>query len=138
MVPEADLIEPKPRADTGVIPRQLTGRPLDGVGKVRLGKVSIDKIKIAEASSAPFNLKEELTKLKNDSKRHVQLIGEYLEEKEVAVENKAQLQVAVKRHLRAATQLAKFSDKQIGYATSKAEKEYPDYTLETLVKVLTR
>lgn len=43
IVPEADLIEPKPRADTGVVTRQITGRPLDGIGKVSIGKDRLDK-----------------------------------------------------------------------------------------------
>ena len=35
IIPEADLIEPKPRADT----KQITGgRPMDAIGKDRLGK----------------------------------------------------------------------------------------------------
>jgi len=95
---------------------------------------------IAELNSAPpiFLLKDELIKLKDSPQRHIQLIGEYLEEKSILIENQAQLKVAVKRHLRAAVDLAKFSDKQIGEATKIAEKEYPDYTLETLVKIATR
>ncbi len=141
MIPEIELLEPKPRADT----KQLTGmssgipdgRPLDAISKVKLSKVKLSKDDIAEASSA-FSLKEELNKLKTDKQRHIQLIGEYLEEKGVQIENYAQLKVAIKRHLRAAVDLAKFSDKQIGEATKIAEKEYPDYTLETLVKIATR
>lgn len=94
----------------------------------------------AEASSAleVFSLKDELTKLKTDSKRHIQLIGEYLEEKGVGIENKEQLKVAIKRHLRSAVDLSKFSDEQIGRATKQAVKEYPAYTLETLTKILLR
>jgi hypothetical protein len=47
IVPEIELITPKPRADTGVIPRQnTTGRPLDTIGKDRIGKDSIDIINI--------------------------------------------------------------------------------------------
>lgn len=39
MLPEIELKEPRPRADTGVIPRQITtGRPLDGIGKDRVGE----------------------------------------------------------------------------------------------------
>lgn len=39
IVPEIELIEPKPRADTG----KITGRTMDSVGKVRLGKVRLDQ-----------------------------------------------------------------------------------------------
>lgn len=45
IVPEVELIEPKPRADTGVIPRQVnTGRPVDGISKVRLGEVRLGEV----------------------------------------------------------------------------------------------
>lgn len=85
-----------------------------------------------------FSLEGELKKLKTDPKRHIQLIGEYLEEKDVSIKSCEQLKVAIKRHARAAVELAKFSDEQIGKATEIAEKEYPSYTLETLTKILTR
>ena len=93
---------------------------------------------IAAEPPHPFLLKGELEKLKSDPKRHIQLIGEYLEEKKVPLCSKAELQEAIKRHSRAAVSLSKFTDDRIGWATSVAEKEYPAYTLETLVKILTR
>lgn len=43
ILPDAPVLDPKPRADTGVIPRQFTGRPLDGIGKDRLVEVRIGK-----------------------------------------------------------------------------------------------
>ncbi len=44
IMPEIEIREPKARADTGVIPRQLTtGRPLDRIGKDRLGKDRIEE-----------------------------------------------------------------------------------------------
>lgn len=96
--------------------------------------------KRADASSLflPFDLKEEIEKLKISKQRHIQLIGEYLEEKKIKLDNKKQFDKAVSRHLRDAVDLAAFSDEQIGQATLKAEKEYPQYTLGTLVKILTR
>ncbi|MDE1767160.1 MAG: hypothetical protein KGI27_12950 [Thaumarchaeota archaeon] len=99
-----------------------------------------NKIKIAETSSAPalFNLSDELKKLKSSPQRHIELIGEYLEEKKVQIDSAAELKVAIKRHLRDAVELAKFSDDKIGRATAIAEKEYPAYTLGTLVKIICR
>lgn len=103
----------------------------------RVGKGSIDK-NAEQALPLPFSLKEELEKIKKDSKRHIQLIGEYLEEKKVPIASKKELQVAIKRHVRDAIELSSFTDERIGWATSVAEKEYPAYTLKTLVKILTR
>lgn len=44
MNPEAQLIEPKPRADTG----KITGRPMDGIGKDRLVEVKVVEGKVIE------------------------------------------------------------------------------------------
>jgi len=56
IVPEIELQEPKPRADTG----KITGKPMDGqrtdngqhrLGKVSIGKVSIGKVSIGKVST---------------------------------------------------------------------------------------
>jgi predicted transcriptional regulator len=102
-------------------------------------KTTLNKKKIVSPKDdAPFNLKKELQKLKDSPQRHIQLVGEYLEEKKIVFETKDQLKVAMKRHMRASVELSKFSDKQIGKATKQVMEEYPSYTLETLIKVLTR
>lgn len=44
MNPQAQIIEPKPRADTG----KVTGRPMDGIGKERLVEVKIVEESIVE------------------------------------------------------------------------------------------
>ena len=96
---------------------------------------------IASPSATPsvFNLKEEITKLKESKQRHIQLIGEFLEEKGVALENATQLKRAIGRHLRAARELADFSDKQIAKASEQAQDEYPKiWQLETLIKLITK
>ncbi len=113
--------------------------PTNALSDNSINALSNNNRNIAETSSAlPFSLKDELTKLKTNPKRHIQLIGEYLEEKRVEIENKEQLKVAIKRHLRAAADLAKFSDKQISWASAKAAKDYPEWTIETCVKLLTK
>ena len=67
IMPDVEIKEPKPRADTKVIPRQLTtGRPVDGIGKDRLGKVSIDKDSKEENTS--ISSKEENAGTKNINK----------------------------------------------------------------------
>ena len=46
MVPDVEIISPRVRADTGALPRgNTTGRPVDGIGKDRLGQVSLVKDK---------------------------------------------------------------------------------------------
>src|SRR3990167_1755441 len=98
-----------------------------------------EEIASPPATPSVFNLKEELTKLKESPQRHVQLIGEFLEEKGVALENTTQLKRAIGRHLRAARELADFSDKQIAKASEQAQDEYPKlWTIETLLKLITK
>ena len=48
--------------------------------KIRLDKISIENPS-PSAPDSPFNLKEEIQKLKQGPQRHIQLIGEFLEEK---------------------------------------------------------
>lgn len=55
ILPEVKVVEPKPRADTGVIPRQLpTGRPVDNQrttkGRHRLGKVSVGEVRLEKTN----------------------------------------------------------------------------------------
>jgi len=71
--------------------------------------------------------------------RHIQLIAKYFVKKEIKYDSKAKIQVAMKRHLRAATNLAPFSNKEIKQAVTICEEKYGDldWTLETVVKVLT-
>lgn len=85
-----------------------------------------------------FSFKEYLKKMHNDKKRHIQVIAFFLEEKGIKLDSEGQVKVAIKRHSRAAVQLAEFNDKQIVWACGKAKKDYPDFTIETLVKILTR
>lgn len=118
--------------------KRVNKTTIKGEQNIRPIDKEIDKEIDNAKTSFAFSLKDELEKMKKDPKRHIQLIGEYLEEKRIPIENKDQLQVAIKRHVRAAVDLAKFSDTQIGRATLVAEKEYKAYTLETLVKIITR
>jgi len=100
--------------------------------------LSFKKINTGEQTEEPFKIAKAIQQLKESPQRHIQFIGEYFEEKKLNFANKKQFDIALKRHLKDAAQLAAFSDKEIGEATAKAEKEYPDYTLGTLIKILTR
>lgn len=139
-LPETVIVDEK---STLPVYHRVDSRPTNALSVSSLNALSANKYaKTAEnggfAPFKKFNLYDELNLLKNDKRRHIQLIGEYLEEKKVPIESKEELQVAIKRHVRPAVALAKFSDQRIGWATEKAEKEYPQYTLETLIKILTR
>lgn len=92
-----------------------------------------------ENTASPFSLKEELGKLKGSPQRHIQLIGEYLEEIGYTCSTLDAFKVAMGRHFKDAAALAKFTDSEIGRATDYAQKEYKKtgYNLGTLVKIIT-
>ena len=71
-----------------------------------------------------FSFKEYLEKMHNDKRRHVQIIAFFLTEKGIEFDSKEQVKVAIKRHSRAAVDLAKFNDGKIVWACEKAKKEY--------------
>lgn len=76
ILPEINIKEPKPRADTGVIPRQIpTGRPVDGIGK---GSVGEDRIRESEKRSLRSLA---LEKIENPDSRELEKFLSYWEEK---------------------------------------------------------
>ena len=91
-------------------------------------------------SSKEFDFPSYLTVMIENKKKHISLIGKYFKKRGLVFETKGQIGVAIRRHLRAATQLAEFSDSKIKEAVKTVEEKYPnvDWTLETLVKILTK
>jgi phage replication O-like protein O len=91
------------------------------------------------ASDEEFSLKGYLEKMENDNRRHINVIGHYFEEKELKFDTFAEIESAIKRHLKPAVEVAKFSDGKIVKASDQAKKEYGDkWTVETILKILTR
>jgi hypothetical protein len=78
--------------------------------------------------------------MRDSKQRHIQILGRFFYAKGLIFDNDAQVQAAIRRHLRPAKNLAGFSNDQIDGAIQKVERQYPDieWTLETLVKVLTK
>lgn len=114
-----------------------TNQPLTTNKNVKKEK-NVKKPIIAEASSA-FSYKDYLQGMEDDDRRHINVIGHYFEEKGLKFGSAAEMSAAIKRHLRAAVEVAKFTDDKIVKATNQAKREYKDnYTVETILKVLTR
>lgn len=101
-------------------------------------------INIAEASPSAFSLKEEIEKMENDSRRDLNLIGFYAQERlstlSGKIKNKAQLSAFIRRHLQAAGKLKVYNDDQVVKATDAVRQKYRDidWTLETVLKELTK
>lgn len=92
----------------------------------------------SNATSLPFSLKAAVEDMEANARRDLNIIAYYFRERNPKLQTKEQFMVALRRHLRPAKQLTPFSDAQIVQATKKAKVEYPEWTLETLVKLLTK
>jgi DNA-binding Lrp family transcriptional regulator len=122
--------------DRQVIERTVGDRHERTVGDQN--KNSIEKKGIAAIAAVPFSLKEEIRKMEDHARRDLNIIALYFDERKPDIRTREQLSVAIRRHLRAAGQLKVFSDDQILAAVPKAKRQTDDWTIETLVKVLTK
>jgi len=75
LIPEnVELVAPKPRSDVKDNSKRLGGPSMDGIGKVRLGKVSRVIAQKEQLHEKPFK------RLKKDKQRAVHRLGYYLED----------------------------------------------------------
>lgn len=98
-------------------------------------------LKIAVASLPPFEWNNYLKEMENNKRRDLQVIAFYFKEKGIRFNTLAETRVAIKRHLRAAKDLAVFDDKKINSVMNeiKSNKDFKDiFTIETLVKLATK
>lgn len=93
---------------------------------------------IATDVALAFNFKEYLKEMEEDHGRHINVIGHYFEQKGITFDSKEEVGAAIKRHLRAAVEVSKFTDAKIVKATDQAKKETDKWTVDTILKVLTR
>lgn len=94
---------------------------------------------IATASVAPFDWNKYMQTLFTSNQEHLNVIALYFREKGLKFENSKEASVAISRHCRAAKEVAVFGDDKIIKATKQAKEEYPkNFTIETILKVLTR
>lgn len=92
----------------------------------------------ADAVKDHFSIGHEIKKLEDSNRRELNVIAFYLERRKASVSSAEQLQVFIKRHLRDAMSARAFSDSDLARAVSKAQSLTPDWTIGTLVKVLTK
>lgn len=131
---------PDPKSENPYVGKPLRGktRPISNK-EIQVTRKNTNKTEIATPSAvALFIWEEYLKRMHEHPKRHVQIVAFYFQEKKLAFDNLGQAQTAIRRHLRAAQALTPFSDTQLVAASKKASKDYPEWTLETLIKVLTR
>ena len=96
-----------------------------------------DKIN-SDTEKKGWNFQEELRKMANDKKRHIQIIALYWTEKNWDFKNEEQFKNNLKRELRPATKLVGYTDEEIK-STIQAIKNtdyIQKYTLETISKFI--
>lgn len=76
--------------------------------------------------------------LHNSDKRYLNIIGYFFEKKRMNFDSSEKAKVALSRHCKAAKLLEPFSDKEITRAIKHLQATFPPFTLETVVKHLTR
>ncbi len=96
----------------------------------------------AQEPEQPFVWEEYLEAMRNDKKRAVQLIAFYFKARKLKFTSKAQAQIAIRRHIRAANEVAAFENARIRKALTEClnmeKKDGIKWTMETLVKMMTR
>lgn len=85
-----------------------------------------------------FSLVTEIKKLDDSPRRDLNIISFYLEKRKPDIRSKEQLAQAIKRHVRAANSLKSFTDEQIVEGARKAKAMTAEWTLETILKILTK
>ena len=107
--------------------------------QVRLGKVRLGKNTIAEnAPLEEFSFKGGVQKLEESTRRDMNIIALYFDKKKPDLQSKEQFNAAIRRHLRPAKELISFTNEQILRGCEKAERQTPEWVLETVLKMLTK
>lgn len=125
----------EPLAPFGKVPK----RSMTETGSISNKDVLSNKDKPTAASAVePFSLEKEILKLEDSPRRDLNIIAFYLRKRRPFFQNKDQFNVAIRRHLRAAKELTPFDDTQLAKGAAQAKEKYPEWTLETVTKILTK
>lgn len=96
------------------------------------------------SASDIFSFSDELEKMHNDPKRHINIIAMFMETHQAKlkekIRDKNQLSIFIKRHAKSASVLSNYENDQLVKAEKSVKSKYRDidWTLETLVKELTK
>lgn len=91
------------------------------------------------ASSKPFVWPEYLEEMSKHKSRHIRLIALFWKAKDITFDTREAAGAAMKRHLKDAAVLSKFSPELLKLAVQYRKAKYPniDWTLGTLYKIIT-
>ncbi len=98
-----------------------------------------------DTKSASLDLKGFVEECRSNSRRHIQLIGEYADQKGLSFTTRGQWNALIKRFTKDAAQMAQFTDEQIAKAYDRMELDMErndwlrrEWHMGTLVKYLTK
>ena len=98
-----------------------------------------EKKNTSVATATHWDWNNYLKEMSTDKRKHIRIIASYLGRRKKTFKSQPEASEAVKRHLRAAISVSKFERDDIVNAMNKCDKmEDIDYTLETVLKVLTK
>lgn len=131
LVNTVKLVKTKMRTSKGVYTKTSKG--------VLTHKRNINKhTKEIATNVAEWSFKEAIKKLEDSPRRDLNIIAFYFEERKPVFHNRDQMASALRRHLRAAKELIPFTDDQILTGSKKAAKQTNEWTLETVLKMLSK
>ncbi|MCK4500896.1 hypothetical protein KAU11_10380 [Candidatus Babeliales bacterium] len=133
---KAKVIEEKREGLPAKLHYRVTDKNLDNMMKVIEDYIGIDRISKGERR---YSMESAIVELEsNDKRRDQAIIALYFRQRGVAFKTRDQFNVALKRHLRPAKDLVPFSDEDILKGCKEAKAVSKQWTLETVIKVLTK
>jgi hypothetical protein len=107
---------------------------------VEATKESIIPLKEEIKEVAKFNAFEYIEKLRNAKQRHISIVGKYMRYKQMdkKLPTLKAAETEMKRHVRAASELADYSDQRIKIAWIRAMKITKEFTLTTVLKEINK
>lgn len=91
-----------------------------------------------ETSSEVFDWDSYLQSMIDNDKRHIKIIGFYFKTRGKRFDTLSEIQSALKRHVKPAKELVGFPNSKIGEVIRKLNYDFPKFTLETVLKELTK
>lgn len=130
---EYRLVEPGPEKPTDGKTHRRNIRPITNKEIKQIKNIT----NIGETSS-PFVWEDYLKDMGKDARREIKIIRAFFKAKDIAYSSKEKAQSSIKRHLRAAKELIAFDDEEIINTMKKLNYDFPKFTIETVLKELTK
>lgn len=113
-------------------PKEETHAPLEGSNNTHINNTN-------NGEDSPFVWEDYLEKMVDKgNQRHIRIIGAYFKIRGKRFDALSEVTTAIKRHVKPAKELIGFPNSKIGEAMRKLNYDFPAFTLETVLKELTK